>query len=46
MRSGIALFGLSYIASIIIFVMIGEIGIALLAAFISAISRVSASNPD
>lgn len=34
MKSGIALFGLSYIASIVIFVIIGEIGIAVLAAFI------------
>lgn len=34
MRSGIALFGLSYVASIIIFIAIGEIGIAILAAFI------------
>lgn len=34
MSSGIALFGLSYIAAIVIFIIIGEIGIAILAAFI------------
>ena len=34
MKSGLALFGLSYIVAIFIFITIGEFGIALLAAFI------------